>query len=205
MKALVPTSGGTAPRPRADWDEAALLAALRQDDELAFAEIYRRHWAELLQVARYKLASPMVAEELIQDLFAGLWNKRHEQAIQKLGPYLQSALRYQIIDFIRASTVRADYLSYCQFHSLAADHNTEEALAANDLSAALAGALGRLPTLPREVFQLSRFEHQTVGEIAGRLHMSPKMVEYHLTKALKILRAGLREFIVGAVLLAWFQ
>ncbi len=193
------------PRARADWDEAGLVEALRHDDELAFTELYRRHWAELFQLARYKLGSPVVAEELVQDLFATLWSKRHEQTIHKLGPYLHAALRYQIIDYIRTNLVRADYLAYCQYHSLAADHATEELLAAGDLAAALTNTLKQLPALAREVFQLSRFEHQPVAHIASRLNISPKMVEYYLTKALKSLRVGLREFIAGVVLLGWLQ
>jgi DNA-binding CsgD family transcriptional regulator len=46
------------------------------------------------------------------------------------------------------------------------------------------------------VFQLSRLEHQTVPQIAVRLKLSPKAVEYHLTRALKLLRVSLKDFLV---------
>ena len=77
-----------------------------------------------------------------------------------------------------------------------ADHRTENDLAAADLAGALRLGLAHLSGHTREVFQLSRLEHQTVPQIAVRLKISPKAMEYHLTRALKYLRVSLRDFLV---------
>lgn len=186
----------------AAWDDAALADALLRDDELAFAEIYERYWLLLFRVAHRKAGSREGAEEIVQELFLALWNRRREQPILNLSGYLHAAVRYQVLDRLKSKTTHAAYLSYTRHHHPAADCGTEEALAADDLSMALVSSLSVLPLHTREVFRRSRFEHQSVREIADYLNLSQKTVEYHLTRALKVLRVRLKDFLV-VLLLLW--
>ena len=201
MKALSLTQASRTP-PHAAWDDAALTQALAQNDEAAFAEIYERYYDLLHAQACRKLGCPHEAEEVVQDLFVTFWHKRHRAGeIQQLNAYLFTALKYRVIDCIRATAVR-------QAHAAAppacpaADCGTEETVAVADLTAALATSLHRLPGHARQVFQLSRLEHRTVPEIAAHLRISPKTVEYHLARSLRLLRSCLREFLVSILLLA---
>jgi RNA polymerase sigma-70 factor (family 1) len=186
----------------AAWTDEALVRALWNEDKQAFAEIYERYWELLLGVAYRKLNSREAAEEVVQDLFAALWLKRHAQDIHALKSYLLTAVKYRVIDVLKARIIQASYLEHSRVHVLAEDHSTEETVAADDLSVALLQSLMRLPEHTREVFRLSRLEHQTVPEIAVRLNISRKTVEYHLTRALKVLRVSLRDFL--ALLLIWW-
>lgn len=180
----------------AAWDDAALVQALHHGDALAFAEIYERYWWPLLQLASRKLGSREAAEELVQDLFTALWHKRAEHRIQHLQPYLHAAVRHRVIDGLKARPPRAAYVAYHATRLAQPDYCTEEEVAADDLTGALQASLTQLPDHTREVFRLSRFEHQSVPEIAGRLNLSRKTVEYHLTRALKQLRVSLKDFLV---------
>lgn len=200
MKVL-PFSLDTPAAPVAACDDAALLRALAQDDEQAFAEIYERYWDDLHAHACRKLGCPHEAEEVVQDLFVALWDKRHRAAgIEQLKAYLFTALKYRVIDCIRAQAVRQAHAAAPPAPS--AHRGTEEAVAVGDLAAALAASLRRLPGHAREVFRLSRLEHRTVPEIAAHLQVSPKTVEYHLARSLRMLRGCLREFMVSVLLLA---
>ncbi|GAB2786877.1 RNA polymerase sigma-70 factor (ECF subfamily) [Hymenobacter luteus] len=183
--------------------DEALLRALREDDKLAFAEIYERYWELLLGVAYRKLHSREAAEEVVQDLFAALWLKRRTQAIQHLKSYLLKAAKYRVIDVLKARLTQTAYLERTRPHVMPQDHSTEETVAADDLSLALLASLMRLPEHTREVFRLSRLEHQSVPEIAVRLNLSRKTVEYHLTRALKALRVSLRDFLTLALVWWW--
>jgi len=188
------------------WPDTALLDALQTGDEGAFGEVYKRYCYRLFTVAYRKLKSREVAEELVQDLFATLWSKRAEAQIQHLESYLFSALRYRIINYVKAQRVRAGYKLYCRVAQSDATSNTEEQLAHQDLHTALSAGLDRLPEKSREVFRLSRLEHHTVPEISGRLHLSEKAIEYHITKSLKLLRGYLQDFLlVTWPLLIWFS
>jgi RNA polymerase sigma-70 factor (family 1) len=183
--------------------DADLLAALCADDEGSFAEIYQRYCYRLFEVAYRKLKSRELAEELVQDLFENLWNRRASHQIEQLGHYLFSALRYRIINHIKGQQVRTGYELYCRLAASEADTTTEEVLAHNELRAALLASVRKLPAKTREIFQLSRLEQYSVAEISGRVNLSEKTVEYHLTKSLKLLRSYLRDFLVLVVLAHW--
>ena len=199
MKVLASSPVFQAP-PHAAWDDAALAQALTGSDELAFAEIYSRYWDGLQAHARRKLGCGHDAEEMVQDVFVALWHKRGTAVIQQLGAYLYSALRYRIIDHLRAQMVRKTYAGTLPHAPAVADCGTEHAVAAADLSAALAASVRSLPGHAQQVFQLSRLEHRSVPEIAAQLQVSPKTVEYHLARSLKLLRTYLKDFLLGAVL-----
>ena len=189
------------PRTPAAWDDETLVQALARGDEPAFAEIYDRYWAPLHVHARRKLSCAHEAEEVVQDVFVALWNKRHTAGIQQLEAYLFAALKYRIIDRVRAQLVRKSYAAAEPARPIRPDRGTEDAVAAADLSAALAAGVHGLPDHAQQVFRLSRLEHRSVPEIAAHLQVSPKTVEYHLARALKLLRACLKEFLVTAVVL----
>ncbi|WP_310395374.1 sigma-70 family RNA polymerase sigma factor [Hymenobacter sp.] len=185
----------------AAWDDAALVQGLRRGDEHAFAEMYNRYGLSLVELAFRKVNSREAAEEIVQDLFTALWHKRATADIQKLREYLTTAVKYRVINLIKSKLTHAGYVAYRQTHAPDADHRTEDDVAAADLALALTLGLAHLPGHTREVFQLSRMEHQTVPEIAVRLKLSPKAVEYHLTRALKSLRVSLKDFLLPAALL----
>ncbi|WP_460623462.1 RNA polymerase sigma-70 factor [Hymenobacter tenuis] len=183
----------------ASWRDEALLEALVTDDRGAFAEIYQRYWYRTFALAYRKLKSRETAEELVQDLFATLWHKRAEHSIQHLEHYLLAAINRRVIGYLRAHQVRAAYSDFCRYHQATSTDETEQTLAADDLSEAFAKALLKLPEQSREIFRLSRLEHFTVQEIAERLNLSPKAIEYHLTKSMKLLRVYLRDFMIVSV------
>jgi len=179
----------------AAWSDDALVQALGQSDTKAFEEIYVRYWYQLFEVAYRKLNSREAAEELVQELFTALWQKREVHTISKLKPYLHSAIKYQVIDSIKSKMTHTGYLNYTRPTLSDIDCTTEQVVAASDLSVALAASVQHLPEHTQQVFRLSRYEHKTVPEIAGRLNLSQKTVEYHLTRAMKMLRVSLKEFL----------
>lgn len=185
--------------------DAALVQGLRENDGEAFAEIYERYWQRLLEAAYRRLGSREAAKEAVQDVFVSLWHKRHEHVIEHLPGYLLTAIKYRVIDILKHRHTQAGYQEHIRPHLVAEDHSTEETVAADDLSLALLNSLLRLPEHTREVFRLSRLEHQTVPEIAERLHISRKTVEYHLTRALKVLRVSLRDFLLLLALWQWWE
>lgn len=188
----------------AAWTDAALLDAMREDQEQAFTEIYKRYCYRIFTVAYRKLKNCEVAEELVQDLFADLWTRRSSNQIQQLENYLFTAIRYRIINYIKAQQVKSGYELYCRLSASEADTDTEKSLAHNDLSDALLTSMRKLPEKSREIFQLSRLEHYSVSEISVRVKLSEKSVEYHLTKSLKLLRTYLRDYLLlGLIFFLW--
>ena len=69
----------------------------------------------------------------------------------------------------------------------------EGQLDARFLQEYLNGAVEKLPEKARLVFNYSRKEELSIGEIAKKMDLSPKAVEYHMTKALRALSSTLRK------------
>ncbi|MBC6605854.1 sigma-70 family RNA polymerase sigma factor [Hymenobacter sp. BT188] len=188
------------PWPYSAWDDDALVTALEADDTKAFTEIYERYWQRVYVLAQRKLGSAADAEEVVQDLFVALWQKRATTRIGKLNVYLFTAVKYKIIDCIRVRVGHDNYVAFATPRFATVDRTTEDTIGATDLSAALAASVGSLPINSQAVFRLSREEYQSVPEIALQLNLAPKTVEYHLTRSLRFLRNRLKEFLVFAIL-----
>jgi RNA polymerase sigma-70 factor (family 1) len=183
------------------WPDDTLLAALRADDREAFAEIFRRYSSRLFELAYAKLKDREAAEELVQELFENVWLKRNASHIHELEYYLFSAIKYRVINYIKSRKVREGYAAYCRIYQTEGVATTEEVIAVDDLTAALSYGLQQLPEKSREIFRLNRLEQFTVPEIALRFNLTPKAVEYHLTRSLKFLRVYLKDFLVMLLLL----
>lgn len=89
-----------------------LLIYLRTGDELAFREIYERYWKKLYSIARRKIHALDAIEEMVQDIFLKLWERRNELRIERLDAYLFTAVRYATINHIKAILVQEKYADY---------------------------------------------------------------------------------------------
>jgi DNA-directed RNA polymerase specialized sigma24 family protein len=81
-------------------DERLVLLLLNEDQD-AFAKIYEKYWKKLLGMAIYKTNDRVVAEEIVQELFVSLWEKRKSAVIHNLENYLFVSLKYLIIHHIK--------------------------------------------------------------------------------------------------------
>lgn len=176
--------------------DVMLVKLLKVDDKAAFEEIYRRYWYMLFVVARRKLSSEDLAEEIIQDLFTNIWLRRSEAQIENLKKYLFSSVKYLIINAIKAKIIRQEYENQVIFtNELATTRHTEEELAYRDLYGAIEAGLLQLPDKTQHIFRLSRLENQSVREISKYLNIPERTVEYHITQSLRSLRLHLRDYI----------
>lgn len=172
-----------------------LVKLLKASDEKAFKTIYERYWKSIYLTALKKLRSAHLAEELTQSLFVNIWERREQSSIINISSYLSSAIKYKIINYIESRYSSQGVIDE-DMSDLMADNSTEDNILLNDLNLAITNALQQLPIKTREVFKLSRFDHFSVREIAGKMNLSEKAVEYHITQSLKLLRIELKDFMV---------
>jgi RNA polymerase sigma-70 factor (family 1) len=170
----------------------------------AFQEIYKRYWYKLYTVARRKVEAQEDAEEIVQDIFVDLWERRIRLNINELDRYLFSAVKYKVLNYIKSRIVRQTYRDTVSL-KIDADSNTEEELALQDLSQAITSGIENLPPKTQEIFRLNRLEGLSVREISDLLHIPERTVEYHVTQSLRSMRVYLKDFVVLMLTLIFAQ
>ncbi len=158
-----------------------------------FEELFRENHAHCLAFATHYTGDPHTAEEIVQQVFLRIWEKRDSIVIS--GPvkaYLFSAIRNTAISQWRKDTVRNDRETR---YGAARETATHAADQVKELEMLYHQALERLPERCREVFLLSRHQHLKYSEIAETMNISVKTVENQMGKALKILHQELKEYL----------
>lgn len=178
-----------------------LAGLLKKGNINAFEEIYNRYWSRLYSAAYKRVHSRDVCQEIVQDLFTSFWLGRKELKIRmSLESYLLTAVRYKVFNYIEKELVRRNYRQSLPGLSLRIDNSTEETIFFNELNKQLEEEIIHLPEKCRRVFELSRKEQKSNKEIALELNISEKTVENHITKALRLLRSGLKDSIASFLL-----
>ena len=83
-----------------------LLHDLGRSSGLAFEQIYQKYAAVLLRAAQHNIPSRVDCEEIVQDVFVSLWERRESLEIVSLRAYLLKAVRYKIIRYFQHRKVR---------------------------------------------------------------------------------------------------
>lgn len=175
-------------------EEKELIKKVAEGDELSFELLYDSYWEVLFKIAYNKLGSVEVAKELVQDLFTDLWFKRENLAnVKGVKPYLIGALKYTVLDYIRKQIVRDKYVKEVMNSVVRNGYDCFENVSYNETKNIIFEHIDKLPAQCQKVFKLSRFEHLSVKDIATRLGLTPKTVENHIGRALRILKTNLKD------------
>lgn len=173
-----------------------LLSLLKEGNELAFSELYRRYAPRLIAMAYAKLNSKDAAKEIVQETFMDLWTRRSTLQIDLLPNYLSVAVKYKVLSYIRnQSTAERHYFYYKAFIKIS-DEQTANDVNFHALKNAIEEGIKKLPDKTQTVFRMSRLEHLSIAEIASVLKLSEKAIKYHITRSLKELRLHLKEYIL---------
>jgi RNA polymerase sigma-70 factor (ECF subfamily) len=172
-----------------------LVKLLAIEDTGAFNEIYKRYWKTLFKTAQQKIKSDEIIEELLQDVFLSIWEKRSILLVDNLGGYLFRSLKYQIIDHYRAQLLVEKYADFTLNKAEKYDRSVDEIFNFQEITLIFEDVFNKLPEKTRKVFHLSRLELKTTREISQILNISERSVEYHITQSLKVLREQLKAFL----------
>lgn len=182
------------------YSDEALLEAIRQDNEQAFAELVRRYWKTVHAMVYARVRSLDATEEIVQNVFISIWDKRSSLAIHNIPAYLYATTKNRVINYIQSQlTYRKHWEYYKQF--IKRDENvTEQDVQVNEIMEALESGINDLPAKSKKIFQLHQREGLSIAEIASSLNLSEKAIQYHLTQTTKRLRLHLKDYMLTVFL-----
>jgi len=178
-----------------------LTKLLYAGDADAFKEIYNRYWKKLYHTALAKTHTQQAAEELVQNIFITIWERRSTAQIEHLESYLILAMKYKIINYIQSVLAKDKHLKVINDHVIKEENDSETQVLLHELNLAIHSAIEKLPAKTKAIFKLSREENRTIKEIAQLMNLSEKAVEYHITQSLKLMRLHLKDFIALEIFL----
>jgi RNA polymerase sigma-70 factor (ECF subfamily) len=167
------------------FEESKLISLLKEDSEYAFQLIYDKHRNRIYKTAIKFLKSPIIAQDVVQDVFLKLWFER--KAINESKPleaWLYTVAKNIILNKLRkiANDWKAiDNITYTQSNSV---NNTDYKLLDSEYMKHLKFALCQLSDQQRMAFTLSREDKLTYIEIGQKMGISPLTVKTHLSRAI---------------------
>lgn len=180
-----------------EWTGPSQAELLIAGNEQAFEQVFKTHFKSLHAYAAAILKDVWEAEEMVQQVFYKLWEKRAQIDIHtSLKAYLYRSVHNECMNHIKHQKVKAVHRQYAMQEKQEIE-KTDPAhrLSGAELEKNILNALNELPEQCRTIFQMSRFEALKYHEIAFQLGISVKTVESQMGKALKRLRLKLVEYL----------
>lgn len=175
------------------------MQGLANGNILAFNTLYKSYSSRLYRFALGYLKSEDEAEELVQEVFTIIWEKRKELKEDLSFKSFLFTISFNIIrKHFRAKSYLSEYLTSGSFDET--DVRTSQKIVYDSLYQYINELVNQLPLRRKEVFVKSRFEGLSIKEIAEELNISHKTVENQLSDALRFIRVNLNKENLPALL-----
>ena len=164
----------------------------------------RKEWGEKLHLFAYSYVHSFeVAEDLVQDVFLKILEQNMDlSGYRNAGSLLYTILRNKCRDYIKHKRVEESHIgdvaesNYLKASKYALEDESIKIITDNEIRKILRSAIDSLPGQTREVFILSKFKDKKYQEIADMLGISSRQVEYHIAKAMSLLKERMGEYYI---------
>jgi RNA polymerase sigma-70 factor (ECF subfamily) len=176
----------------AKYEQAAILKLLAQDSEYAFQLVFDSHRNQIYNVALMYLKSPLLAEEVVQDVFLKLWFQRKDlSTIQSLEAWLYTVGKNCILNYLKKISHEWTARQQWQEQQLPAENTADFKLRTAETTELFQKAIHQLSDQQRTIYRLAREEGMSYEAIGRKLSISPLTVKTHMARALASIRAYL--------------
>jgi RNA polymerase sigma-70 factor (ECF subfamily) len=151
-------------------------------------ELFRYNYRPLCLYALHYLGDSDMAEDVVQECFATLWEKLEAGlAVANRRAYLYMTVRNRCLDQLRRKGMQTESLKPYDTYGIIDDDDAQER---SQIEARLWTAIDSLPEKCREVFLMSKRDGLKYEEIATERGISENTVRNQISKALKVLKDG---------------
>lgn len=168
-----------------------------------FSELYNANYDRFVRFAYRYVHDLAVAEDITSDAIIYFWENRSRLPEDTNIPaYILTSIKNQCLSFLRHQRVHENVAS-----NILSDIEWEEAnriarleafepseVFTDEIQKLVDKALESLPQQTRQIFIMSRYEYLSHKEIAGKLNLSTKSVEFHISKAIRTLKEELHDY-----------
>lgn len=176
-----------------NFQEHIITKQVKESNKEAFKEMYLSFYRAVHYFISQYIEDPDTVKDLSQEAFYLLWKNR-ERLNETLGykSYLLSIAKNLILNYNRSGKYNRNYVnSVIDKHNRTKNHNEDllfNRIENNNLLKIVYSEIDKLPQKQKDVVILSKMGHLTNKEIAAKLGISIKTVEYRIACALRKIR-----------------
>lgn len=194
---------------KVEYSDSTAIGLIKQGSQKAFERLFKDHFKSLHAYAYTFLKDDEMAEEVVQNVFCRIWEKRDQLKTDgSIRAYLYRSVHNESLNYLKHQKVRAGFGVYYadEMEQVGNDDSASKKLLTAELQKRIEKALSELPEQCRIIFQLSRFEQLKYQQIADQMGLSIKTIENQMGKALRVMRQKLAEFlpIILLLFINWF-
>lgn len=176
---------------------------------ISFSDIYTNYYKRSFLFVKSYVRDDMAAEDIVSEALINLWETSKKETVEYPLALLVHMLKNGSLNYLKHQDVK-QHVSESISSKMNRDLNYRiatlqacdfEEIFSSEITRIVKETLDSLPEQTRRVFEMSRYECLTVKEIAEELAISPKGVEYHITKSLKVLKVALKDYLPAFYLL----
>lgn len=175
-------------------EEFEIICSFNQGNVQSFENIIYMFQKELTYLALSIVHHKETAEEIVNDSFLKIWNRRDKfNSIKELKSYLYITVKNGCLDFIKSPKNNTSLFVQAEEYSVPSLENIESKLIYSELLGLLMREIDKLPEKQRKVFVLSYIDGLSVKEIAKEMNISENAVsinKYEATKTIRTLFKG---------------
>lgn len=156
--------------------------------------VFREYYQPLVRYGHTFLRDSAETEDVVQQVFVSLWEKREQTDIHtSIRSVLYASVRNACLNKLKHQKVRDAYAT--EVKHTQTDEDVSDSAQLNELNQRIEEAISDLPEQCARIFRMSRFEQLRYQEIADQLGISVKTVENQMGKALKRVRESLADYL----------
>ncbi len=170
-------------------------------DQSALEELFNYYYPRLYNFSKSFLKIEEGIDDILQEVFIKIWQNR--ESIKKpdtFNSYIFTITKNLLLNELRRKLSDSKTKSEIQNRSLAEEYHQFEQIEFKELKEKLDFEIENLPEKQKEIFILSRKEGLSHKEIAEKLKISTKTVEYHIRQSINILKNKISDFGIIAIL-----
>lgn len=180
-----------------------LLQKIDGGDEFSFSSLYRKYWKKVYTSAFKHLRNHDQAQDITQEVFEAIWQRRGNLHIDNVPAYLHIAVRNRVLNLFEKEKRYVPFEEILHDSMGSQSDHADAAALSNEFIAAYKALVDSLPEQRRKIFRYHFDEGFSTDKIAGQLAISRKTVQNQLGRAVTYLRANLSHLFLFILLFAF--
>lgn len=168
-----------------------------------FNQLYKDYYKRSFCFVKSYVYDDGVAEDIVSESLVSLWQVTRKEEVHHPLSLLLTILKNNSLNYLKAEERRLEAMNSMSdmlmrdlnYRINGLDACDPQEVFSSEITVIIEKTLASLSEQTRRVFELSRYEMLPVKEIAVRMELTPKAVEYHITKSLKALRVALKDYL----------